>query len=156
MHLTHRTILITGGSSGIGLELAIQLHKRGNKVIITGRSAEKLASTKERENGLLTMVSDVTKLDDIQRLYSFIKESHPTLSVLINNAGIMNKVNLYTAQEENVENIAEEINVNLIALIQMTVVFLPLLKEQKEAAIVNVSSGLAFVPYPICPIYGAS
>lgn len=155
MLLNNRTILITGGSSGIGFELATQLCKKGNTVIITGRSAARLEEAKKKQPGLITIQSDVSKLDDILELFAYIKKHHPDLSVLINNAGIMRQINLHKATKD-IQNICEEINTNLIALIQMSIQFLPLLREQKEAAIVNISSGLAFVPFPITPIYSAS
>jgi uncharacterized oxidoreductase len=157
MLLNKRTILITGGSSGIGFELATQLVKKGNTVIITGRSQTRLDEAKEIEPRLITVNSDVSNYEDVSSLYSYMQQNHPSLSVLINNAGIMRKIELRTAaHQEDVQGLCSEITVNLIALIQMTVLFLPLLEQQKEAAIVNISSGLAFVPFPMTPIYGAS
>lgn len=155
MHLSNRTILITGGNSGIGLELAVQLRKKGNTVIITGRSAENLALAKERDDGILTIQSDASNLNDIKALHSKIVRDFPTLDVLINNAGIMRKINLQQP-DLNLESIVEEVSINLVATIRMTTIFLPLLKQKKEAAIVNITSGLAFVPFAICPVYGAS
>ncbi|UZJ54853.1 hypothetical protein CBS101457_004173 [Exobasidium rhododendri] len=155
MHLSSKTILITGGSAGIGLELAVQLYKKGNVVIITGKFAARLAEAKKREVGLITIQSDVADLHDVESLHSRIIGEYPNLDILINNAGIMRKVNLHHASS-SLDTMMEEITINLVAAIRLSVLFLPLLKEQEEAAIVNVTSGLAFVPFPICPIYGAS
>lgn len=155
MRLTNRTILITGGSAGIGLELAVQLVKRGNTVIITGRSAERLAAAKAQEGRLITVQGDVASLADIRSLYVRIRDNYPSLDMLINNAGIMRKINLHHASTD-LESMTEEIDINLSAVIRLSVLFLPLLKEQRDAAIVNVTSGLAFVPFAICPIYSAS
>lgn len=155
MHLSTKTILITGGSSGIGLELAVQLHQKGNVVLITGRSAEKLAAAEKREPGIITIQSDVTRLEEMKSLHDHMVKEYPSLNVLINNAGIMRKINLHNASA-NLETMIEEVSINLVSAVQMTTLFLPLLKKQKEAAIVNITSGLAFVPFPISPLYGAS
>ena len=154
MKLQQRTILITGGASGIGLELALQLTRRGNTVIATGRDPLKLAEVERASPGVHTIVSDVSDPAQIRLLYSKVVEKFPALDVLINNAGIMRNLNLH--QDRSLEDVTQEVDINLIGSIRMIQQFLPHLKSQNEALIVNVSSGLAFIPFPISPVYCAT
>jgi len=155
MKLTNNTILITGGSNGIGLELASQFLKLGNTVIITGRNLSKLNEVKRNFPGLNIFQSDAGNANDIKTLYENVLKQFPELNVLINNAGIMRKLNLNDTSYD-LENINQEIEINLSGPIRMVNQFLPHLKTKKEATIVNVSSGLAFVPFPISPVYSAT
>ena len=155
MKLTENTILITGGSKGIGLELATQFLKLGNTVIITGRNLNRLNEVKKKYPKLNIIQSDAGKPVDIKSLYEIVSIQFPKLNVLINNAGIMRKLNLNDTSLD-LENINQEIAINLSGPIRMVNQFLPLLKLQQHAAIMNVSSGLAFVPFPISPVYSAT
>ena len=155
MKLTENTILITGGSNGIGLELATQFLKLGNTVIITGRNLNRLNEVKKKYPKLNIIQSDAGKSIDIKSLYEIVSKQFPKLNVLINNAGIMRKLNLNDTSLD-LENINQEIAINLSGPIRMVNQFLPLLKLQQHAAIMNVSSGLAFVPFPISPVYSAT
>lgn len=155
MVLTNNTILITGGTSGIGLELATQLLLLGNTVIITGRNQAKLNEVKNKLPNLHTFQSDASSPPDIKSLFETLTKQFPKLNILINNAGIMKKLNLHDISID-LENINQEIAINLSGPIRMVQQFLPHLKTQKAAAIVNVSSGLAFVPFPISPVYSAT
>lgn len=155
MNLTGNSILITGGASGIGLELAKQLHAMGNKVILTGRDQVKLDKAKASLAGSVTIQCDVTKVESIKQLHGTILKSHPDVNILINNAGIMKTINLHD-QSGSLEDLTFEIDTNLSAPIRLVKLFLPHLKSKKEAAIVNVSSGLAFVPLPVSPVYCAT
>jgi len=155
MKMSNNTILITGGTSGIGYALAAQLLERGNTVLITGRTEEKLAAVRQSLPGVHTFVSDVSDPAAIRRLYSEVTRAFPDLNVLINNAGIGLKRNLNDTTGE-LEDLDKEIKTNLIGPIQMIKQFLPQLKRQQTAAIVNVSSGLAFVPLAVKPIYCAT
>ena len=155
MKLTNNTILITGGSNGIGLELASQFLKLGNTVIITGRNLSKLNEVKRNFPGLNIFQSDAGNANNIKTLYENVLKQFPELNVLINNAGIMRKLNLNDTSYD-LENINQEIEINLSGPIRMVNQFLPHLKTKKEATIVNVSSGLAFVPFPISPVYSAT
>lgn len=154
MELSKNTILITGGTSGFGLEFAARFIELGNTVIITGRNARKLEETKQVLPGVHTIQSDVTKIEDIAALYSEVKERFPELNILINNAGEMRKIILHDAYAP--EEITREVEVNLMGPIRMVQTFLPLLKKQRSAAIMNVTSGIAMMPFPIAPIYGAT
>jgi len=155
MNLSGNTILITGGSSGIGFEMAKELVKTNNKVIITGRNVERLESVKAKLDGVVAIKSDVSQAGDIQKLYNQIEKDFPELNVLINNAGIMSTINLQDHQL-SADELTRELDINLKGTILMNDAFLPLLKRNKNAAIVTVSSGLAFVPLPISPVYCAS
>ena len=155
MKTIQNTILITGGTSGIGLELAVQLQALGNTVIITGRDQSKLERIKRDHPCLHVVASDVSDSQAISSLYERVIREFPSLNILINNAGIMRKINLQD-KGADLKDISREIETNLMGPIRMSKQFLPHLKAQPEAAIVNVSSGLAFSPFPISPIYSAA
>jgi uncharacterized oxidoreductase len=155
MKLTGNTILITGGSSGIGLRLASEFSKLGNEIIITGRNKTKLAAAKKQLGKVTTILSDVSNPADIAKLYKQLSKEFPRLNVLINNAGIMLTTNLQNHNLKPAE-LTKEIDINVKGPIWMTDKFLPLLKKNANSAIVNVSSGLAFVPLSISPVYCAT
>ena len=155
MEMTGRTILITGGGSGIGGGLAEAFHKLGNKVIITGRREKTLMDFASKYPGMEAFAMDVAQDGDIQRLYSAVSEKFPNLDVLVNNAGVMKWWD-FTKPETLAEGLTEEIDINLKGLIRMTAVFLPLLLKQKRSQLINVSSGLAYMPLSPSPIYCAT
>ncbi|OUY05826.1 short-chain dehydrogenase [Acinetobacter populi] len=155
MELKNSTILITGGTSGIGLELVKQLTEQGANIIVTGRNLDALNTTKKQFPEVHTFQSDVSKPKDIEQLYKDITEQFPQLNIIINNAGIMREIDLQDTTL-GLENINREIVTNLSGTIQMVHQFLPHLLKQQTSAIVNVSSGIAFMPYSISPIYSAS
>jgi len=155
MKLTENTILITGGTSGIGFEMAKEFLKLNNKVIITGRNEQKLQKVKGKLVGVVAIQSDVSNPDDIQKLYKQVAKEFPDLNILINNAGIMSNINLQD-HKLSADDLTKELEINLKGPILMNDAFLPLLKGKKNAATVNVSSGLAFVPLPIAPVYCAT
>ena len=154
MKLAKRTVLITGGSSGIGLELAQQLLERDNVVIITGRDQDKLDAATRALPRVHTFRSDVSDPEAIAALHERVIARFPALDTLINNAGIMRNLSLHQSRDLN--DITREIEINLGGPIRMIQQFLPHLKTRPGALIVNVSSGLAFVPLPISPVYSAT
>jgi uncharacterized oxidoreductase len=154
MKLRQRTILITGGTSGIGLELARQLLARGNTVIVTGRDAQRVADAQRRLPGLHAIASDVAEATAIAALHAEVTTRFPALDVLVNNAGIMRNLDL--TRSRTLADVTREIDVNLRGPLQMVQQFLPHLASRGDAAIVNVSSGLAFVPLAISPVYSAA
>lgn len=154
MELRGRTILITGGTSGIGLELARRLLDKGSAVAVTGRDRLKLDRVKQELPELHVFESDVSDPAAIDALYSRVIRELPRLDVLVNNAGIMR--NLELSQPRDPVDITREIDVLLRGPIQMTQQFLPHLESRGSAMIVNVSSGLAFIPFTISPIYSAA
>ena len=152
MKLTDNTILITGGSSGIGFEMARQFLNRDNKVIITGRDEKKLHDAKQQLGGVTIIRNDVSNPDDIEKLYQQAVKDFPDLNILINNAGILQTINLRNGNLAAAD-LTKEIDINLKGTLLMNNVFLPLLQHNNNPAIVNVSSGLAYVPLPIAPVY---
>ncbi len=155
MKTSGNTILITGGSSGIGLELATQLLALGNTVIITGRDQTKLDLAAKILPGIHTIQSDVSDAKAIIALHEVVVSEFPELNILINNAGIMCRINL-NDEKNDLEDMTREIDTNLNGPIRMVKQFIPHLKTQENVAIINVSSALAFVPLPISPIYCAT
>ncbi|MDN3583608.1 SDR family oxidoreductase [Mucilaginibacter flavus] len=155
MLLKNNTILITGGTSGLGYEFALRLLELGNTVIITGRDQTKLDETRKALPGIHTFKSDVSDPGQIQELYTQVTTKFPKLNMLINNAGIMRTINLHDATI-GLLDITNEIEINLMGPIRMVQAFLPHLKQQQTGAIVNVTSGLALVPFPVSPVYGAA
>ena len=154
MKLNAKTILITGGTSGIGLELATQLLQRGNTVIVTGRDQQRIDATSRTLPGVHVFQSDVSDPEAITVLRDAVLERFPALDVLVNNAGIMRNLNLN--QDRDLTDVTREIEINLCGPVRMVQSFLPHLKTRKDALIVNVSSGLAFIPLPLSPVYCAT
>lgn len=155
MELNHNTILITGGTSGFGYEFAARLIELGNTVIITGRDQAKLDQTKKELPKIHTFQSDVSDPRQIEKLYTQVTSRFPELNMLINNAGEMRKLSLHDTSID-LQDITREIEINLMGPIRMVQQFLPHLKQKKSAAILNVTSGIAMIPIPLSPIYGAS
>jgi len=155
MRTNGNVILITGGSSGIGFEFARQLLDLGNTVIATGRDEKKLKNAQSRLPKLNILKSDAGLASEISSLRDKVLALYPGLNILINNAGIMRRINLHDAGDD-LEDLTREIDINLKGPIRLAKAFLPHLKKQANAAIVNVSSGLAFVPLPISPVYCAT
>ncbi|MDQ2710758.1 MAG: SDR family NAD(P)-dependent oxidoreductase [Acidobacteriota bacterium] len=154
MKLNQKTILITGGTSGIGLELAKQLLQRGNTVIVTGRDQERLDAATRALPDVHTFKSDVSDPEAIAALHRSVLARFPALDTLINNAGIMR--NLKLNQDRGLKDVTREIEINLSGPVRMIQQFLPHLRSRKGALIVNVSSGLAFIPLPASPVYCAT
>lgn len=154
MKLEGRTILVTGGSSGIGLALVERFVARGNDVIVTGRRAALLDDVKKRFPAVTTLVSDAGDAADRARLAAEVIERFPKLDVLVNNAGIQRKVDFLAG--EAWEETRSELAINVEGPMHLTALFLPHLLKQEDAAILNVSSGLAFVPLARVPVYCAT
>ena len=155
MDLRHNTILITGGTSGLGFEFARQLLVLGNTVLVTGRDQARLAETQRLLPGVHAFQSDVRSLAAIGELHAQVTQQFPALNVLINNAGEMRKLDL-NAPTPDLADLTREIETNLLGPIWLTQQFLSHLKAQKSAFVLNVTSGIALVPYPLAPVYGAS
>jgi uncharacterized oxidoreductase len=154
MKLTGRTILITGGSAGIGLAFALKFLELGNAVIVTGRRQTVLNEVKAKYPKLHTIQGDVADFAQIATLASRVKAEYPELDVLMNNAGIMINRNLKAAATD-LAGLMSEMNVNVGGVIGMTSAFIDILTANK-GTVINVSSGLAFVPLPPAPIYSAT
>src|SRR6266545_4487053 len=154
MKLTNRTILITGGSAGIGLAFARKFLELGNEVIVTGRRQAVLEDVKAKYPKLHTIQSDVADPAQIAALAARVKADFPKLDVLMNNAGIMLYKNL-KAPAADLAGLTAEMSINVGGVIGMTSAFIDVLTANK-GTVINVSSALAFVPLPAAPIYSAT
>ncbi|HEV7340998.1 MAG TPA: SDR family oxidoreductase [Sphingopyxis sp.] len=154
MKTTGNTILVTGGGSGIGLALAQRWHDAGNHIIITGRNAAKLDAAIAGRPNMSAMTLDVT---DAAAIAAFAKEvvaRHPGLNVLVNNAGIMSSED--ASAKRDLTDAEATVITNILGPIRLTDALVDHLVAQDDAAIVNVTSGLAFVPLPKAPTYSAT
>lgn len=155
MRTSGQTMLITGGGSGIGRALAEAFHRRGNQVIVAGRRQAALDEVARANPGIATAVLDVTSAQDIDRFTQQLANDFPKLDVLINNAGIMGAED-WSAQAPDTAVAQATIATNLLAPILLTAGLLPLLRRQACSTVVNVSSGLAFLPRADTPTYSAT
>ena len=157
MNAAAHNVLVTGGSSGIGLAIAAAFLERGSRVAVCARNPGTLAATAAVYPALHTWPCDLRHEEELRRLVSRAEEEFGGLSVLVNNAGIqLNYDFTREAPEATLEHIDAEVGTNLTALAKLTALFIPLLKQADDAAIVNVSSGLALVPKRSAPIYCAT
>jgi uncharacterized oxidoreductase len=155
MKLTGNTVLITGGGSGIGRGLAESFHALGNQVIIAGRRQTALDETIAANPGMKAVTFDIADPASIRSFAGRVASEFPALNVLINNAGIM-KVERLLAQQADLADAEAIVATNLLGPIRLTAALLPVLQKQAYSAIVNVSSGLAFVPLSPTPTYCAT
>lgn len=154
MKMSGNTILITGGTSGIGHGLAQRLHAVGNTVIIAGRREELLASITAEQPGMTSVVLDVTEPASIASCFQTVTTQHPDLNVLVNNAGIMLPEDL--TDPAHLEVAEDTVLTNLLGPIRLLTAFVPFLVQRPAAVVMNVSSGLGFVPLPATPTYSAT
>jgi uncharacterized oxidoreductase len=150
------TIFITGGSSGIGKGLAEAFHKLGNQLIITGRRESMLKDICELNPGMRYFVLDVTQPNEIRRVAADAIAQFPGLNCVFNNAGVQMGHDFLADGPLDDAGMAEEIDTNILGVIRVAGGFLPHLKKKENAVLVNVSSGLAFVPLARYPIYCAT
>ncbi len=154
MKTTGNTILITGGATGIGLELAREFIAKGNTVIVCGRRMEKLLAAMKELPALIIRQCDLADITQRRELYIFCVQNYPEINILINNAGIQREIDFRKGEEDWQGD--SEVMINLDACFHLTALFTQHLSRQKEAAIINVTSGLAIVPLTITPIYSAT
>jgi uncharacterized oxidoreductase len=154
MKKSGNTVLIIGGSSGIGFALSKQFIKAGNTVIVCARTTHHLERAASELPGLVTHRCDLTVEADRTELADWLLSEFPGLNILINNAGIQNYVN-FTSQLDP-KAIVDEIGINLTAPIILTALFIPHLKSKDKSVIVNISLGLAFAPLAFMPVYCAT
>lgn len=155
MKTEKKTVLITGGASGIGLALAKSFLEAGSQVIICGRSIDKLEKAQREFPDLNIASCDVTDQESIAQLHDYCESTFDGIDILINNAGVMNWID-YQNDKPSIDQQINEIAIDLIGPIQVTSYFLSGLMNKEESAIVNVSSGLAFVPATYMPVYSAA
>lgn len=155
MQTKDNTILITGGGTGIGRGLAEAFHALGNRVIIAGRRRQPLAVTTTANPGMTSYEVDLQDPAATRAFAAQLAEDCPTLNVLVNNAGIMRAENLLD-QPEGLADMEAIVTTNLLGPFRLTAALLPLLRRQPRSTILNVSSGLAFVPLAQTPTYCAT
>lgn len=154
MKIKGNTVLITGGATGIGFSLAEYFVNSGNEVIICGRRENKLKKAKRKLPKIHIKVCDVTKPDARKSLYKWVTSNFKNINILINNAGIQRMIDLKKGSGQFRGE--DEIDINLKAPIYLSTLFIPTLLKQREAAIINISSGLGFIPITSMPIYCAT
>lgn len=154
MKATGNTILVTGGGSGIGRALAQRWDDQGNTVIVAGRRQAALDETISGRSNMFAMTLDVESTATIEAFAKKMIAEHPGLNVLVNNAGVMDREDLTARRDLTAAETT--IVTNLLGPIRLTNALIDHLRAQPDPAIVNVSSGLAFVPLPSGPTYSAT
>lgn len=156
MQTTKNTILITGGSTGIGLAIAETFIREGNEVLICARRESKLIEAKNKIAKLHIRVCDIGQKAEREALYQWATTEFPNINMLFNNAGIQKEVD-FTTGAYNLNEEENEVEINFTAAVHLSALFIPyFLKQQNECAVVNVTSGLAFIPLKIVPVYCAT
>lgn len=155
MQLEKRKILITGGSAGIGQQLAADLIERGAQVLVCGRKSARLEQMASSHPKVQTFVCDVRNYDDVLRLRAFTLQSFGAPDVLLNNAAVFRRFEI-SAPDKPVDDWLDEVDINLMGTLRMTHAFLPAMKTLPEAVIINVTSPSAYLPLAAAPIYSAT
>jgi uncharacterized oxidoreductase len=155
MDISGNTILITGGATGIGYALAESFSEAGNEVIICGRREDRLLEAQKKHPEFHIKVCDIAEKADRESLVEWVCENFSNMNVLINNAGIQRDIDFTTGISGYLSG-ENEISINLEAPIILSGMFIPYLTGKTEAAIVNVSSGLGFIPAARMPVYSAT
>jgi uncharacterized oxidoreductase len=155
MNTSGNIVLITGGATGIGFSLAESFTRAGNDVIVCGRRKKKLEEAKNRLPQIHTRQCDLSISRERQMLHEWVTSNFKGINILVNNAGIQRMIDFRKNPHELFGG-EDEIETNLKAIIHLAAYFIPDFLERKESAIVNVSSGLAFVPLAVVPVYCAT
>ena len=156
MNLAINTILLTGGASGIGLALAVRFLRAGSTVIIVGRRDDKLSEAQQSYPGLVVRRCDIADPAQRQELVRWAAATYPNLNVLVNNAGIQNRIQLAHDHDTDWDLRRQELVINVEAPIHLSTLLVPHLRQRPGAAIINVTSGLSFAPAAFVPIYSAT
>jgi uncharacterized oxidoreductase len=157
MKLTGNTLLITGGGTGIGLALAERFIKNGNTVIVCGRRESVLQDARDKVPGLIARVCNLEEASDRLALVDWVMANYPEVNVLVNNAGIQQRFNVLKSDaRDDWGYFNKEIATNLEAPFHLAMLFAPYFATKESAAIINVTSGLAFTPFAIAPMYSAT
>jgi uncharacterized oxidoreductase len=154
MKLKGNTIFITGGGSGIGRGLAEALHKRGNQVIIAGRRKGRLTEVAKANPGMQWVELNIEDPDSVSAVAGRLIAEYPKLNVLINNAGVMHIDDASAAIDEKL--LVTTLTTNVMGPIRMTGALIEHLRRQDDAAVINNSSVLGFVPLAMTAVYSAT
>jgi uncharacterized oxidoreductase len=156
MRMHSNTIFITGGTSGIGQGLAETFHKLGNQVIIGGRREDRLRAVCAANPGMHHVVLDVRDPAAIRAVAAKVAAEFPALNCVVNNAGVQRRLELAPGAPLDDDGLQDEIATNVLGVVRVAAAFIPHLFQQSDAVLVNVSSGLAFVPMARFPVYCAT
>ncbi|HEY3420481.1 MAG TPA: SDR family NAD(P)-dependent oxidoreductase [Methanomassiliicoccales archaeon] len=160
MNITGNTVLITGGATGIGLALAGAFIIAGNEVIVCSRTEENLRKAREKLPELHIHRCDLSRPDGCEALRDWVVSRYPEVNILVNNAGIQRMIDFRKGATDLLSHRAsdgmDEIDVNLKAYVYLTAFLVPDLMKKPKAAVVNISSGLGFIPLAITPVYSAT
>jgi uncharacterized oxidoreductase len=154
MKIKGNTILITGGATGIGYVLASSFLEAGNQVVICGRRKDRLREAEKKLSGIQIKVCDVTDFSACEELVEWMEKNYPSFNMLVNNAGIQQILDF--KEKVPVETISEEITTNFTSPVHLANLSIKHFKKQKESAIINITSGLAYIPLAIMPVYCAT
>jgi len=155
MELSNRTVLVTGGTSGIGLGIAEAYQQAKSKVVVCGRDKKRLSSVGNQFPDITALVCDLADAKQRRALAADVLHRFPSLDILVNNAGIQRYIDLKKGFEE-LKSGEDEITINLVSPVELTSLFIEHLIKRPSAAVINVSSGLAFTPMLDTPIYNAT
>ena len=155
MKTNGNAVLITGGATGIGLALAESFIGAGNNVLICGRRIAKLREAKRKLPQIQARQCDLSKKEDRESFCDWVKQNYQDLNIIVNNAGIQRAINIIEGTAELFSG-EDEVQINFAAPIHLSAYFAPMLMKKEEAAIINVSSGLGFVPIAVMPVYCAT
>jgi uncharacterized oxidoreductase len=155
MKISNRTVLVTGGTSGIGLGIAEAFQRSRSRVIVCGRNREKLSMVKEKFPDITAISCDVGDALQRKKLAIEVLRRFPDLDVLINNAGIQRYIDLKKGYDE-LKSGEDEIATNFVSTVELTALFIGHLMKRPSAAVINVSSGLGFMPMYNTPVYSAT
>lgn len=155
MNLAGHTVLVTGGASGIGLAIAVRFLRAGSRVVICGRRESKLDEAATAHPGLITRVADVATGQGRRELINWMRDAYPDFDVLVNNAGIQRRQR-FASDDASWDERAAEIAINFEAPAHLSALVLEHFQRRDAPAILNISSGLAFVPAIFAPVYAAT
>ena len=155
MKISNRIVLVTGGTSGIGLGIAEAFQRSQSRVIVCGRNREKLSMVKEKFPHITAISCDVGDALQRKKLAIEVLRRFPDLDVLINNAGIQRYIDLKKGYDE-LKSGEDEIATNFVSTVELTALFIGHLMKRPSAAVINVSSGLGFMPMYNTPVYSAT
>ena len=155
MKLSNRTVLVTGGTGGIGLGIAEAFYRSKSRVIVCGRDSGKLSAVKKKLPEITALPCDIGDAGQRENLAGEVLSRFPDLDILVNNAGIQRYIDLKKGYDE-IKSGEDEITINFVATVELTALFIGHLMQRPSAAVINVGSGLAFMPMLNTPLYSAA